>query len=207
MPEIAGNNDKGLSPFLKAYIKPSGSDVMVVGVIGPGSSRQLQANWNSPFEQASVGSMFEKTGGLIQQATGRTAVTLLNSEQIWEGNRPLSFTLNLLFYALSDASKEVMLPLALLEKWASPEVNAMSPLGVEWVEGGLNADFGRMPPKVTINMGRKTILTSCVIESISTPTDKERGPDGSLIRAEVNLQIGTKSMLNASQILPSWGIG
>ena len=195
---VVGLQDKSISNYLKAWIQQD--DTCVVGLIGPGTSRQLQANWNSPFEQSSVGSAFEKTAGLFQIVTGQTSKTTLNSTQIWEGNRPLLFNLVLMFYALSDPLQEVMLPLQELEKMASPEVNKVSPINL------LNdRTFGRMPAPVSLNIGRTTIITDCVIESISTPLDKERNSDGLLIRAETTLSIQTKSMLNQSEIAKTWG--
>lgn len=196
---VVGLQDKSISNYLKAWIQQD--DVCVVGLIGPGTSRQLQANWNSPFEQSSLGSTFEKTAGLFQIVTGQTSKTTLNSTQIWEGNRPISFNLVLVFYALSDPLQEVMLPLQELEKMASPEVNKVSPINV--MPG--QETFGRMPAPVTLNIGRTTIITDCVIESMSTPLDKERNSDGLLIRAETTLTIQTKSMLNRSEIAKTWG--
>jgi len=196
---VVGLQDKSISNYLKAWIQQG--DMCVVGLIGPGTSRQLQANWNSPFEQSSLGSAFEKTAGLFQIVTGQTSKTTLNSTQIWEGNRPLLFNLVLMFYALSDPLQEVMLPLQELEKMASPEANKVSPINV--MPG--QETFGRMPAPVTLNIGRTTIITDCVIESISTPLDKERNSDGLLIRAETTLTIATKSMLNQSEIAKTWG--
>lgn len=220
MATIIGNADKKLSPYLKAWIKPEGQDVLICAAIGQGTSRQLQANWNSPFEQSSIGSVFEKTAGLVQLKTGRTALTTLNSEQIWEGNRPTTFNLVLQFYALADAFNEVMRPLAALEAMASPQVNAGIPLDIEKAAGNiLNAvtgesqgfdvgdATGRLPPALTLNIGRNAVMTNCRIESMDTPLDKERDRNGHLIRAEVSLQIATKAMLNASDIPASWGIG
>ena len=196
---VVGLQDKSISNYLKAWIQQG--DMCVVGLIGPGTSRQLQANWNSPFEQSSLGSAFEKTAGLAQTTTGKTSLTTLNSTQIWEGNRPISLNLVLILYAYSDPWQEVMLPLQELEKMASPEVNKVSPINV--MPG--QETFGRMPAPITLNMGRTNIITDCVIEGMSEPLDKEKNSDGLLIRTETTLTVQTKSMLNRSEIAKTWG--
>jgi hypothetical protein len=162
-----------------------------VGLIGPGTTRQLQTNWNSPFESSNIGGVIDKTMELGQVATGITSITTLSSTQVYEGTRPLTFNLNLVFYALSDAYQEVMLPLQLLEEFASPQVNKVLP-------------GGRIPGMVTLNFGKKMIIPNCVIENITIPLDKERDSKGNLIRAEVQMQISTKVMLNRSEIAGTW---
>jgi len=188
-----GNADKRVSKHLKAWIKQTGSSDGVVGLIGPGTSRQLQSNWNSPFEQSSIGSSYEKTAGLVQQTSGITSISTLNSVQIWDGNRPASLNLVLIFYALTSTLEEVMKPLAMLEYMASPEVRANTP-------------GGSIPKTVTLDVGRSSMFTNMVIENISTQLDKEKDSDGRMIRAEVNITLQTKNMQNASEIAKTWGV-
>ncbi|HAR44978.1 MAG TPA: hypothetical protein DCS05_02080 [Nitrospiraceae bacterium] len=190
---FVGNADNRVSEYLKAWIKPTGSDSGVVGLIGPGTSRQLQSNWNSPFEQSSVGSAYEKTAGLVQQMTGLTSVSHINGEQIWDGNRPESANLVLIFYALTDPVKEVMQALAALESMASPQVKALAP-------------GGRIPQTVTLNIGRVSLFTEMVIESIPSPLDGPKDSEGRLLKAEVNITLQTKNMYNASDIPRTWRV-
>ncbi|MDD4091876.1 MAG: hypothetical protein PHQ63_04910 [Smithellaceae bacterium] len=207
--EFYGNNDKKISPYLKAWIaqpdKESKISVCVVGLIGPGTSRALQANWNSPFEQSTLGGMFEKVGGLLQATTEKTSVTTLSSTQIWEGNRPHTFNLTLSFYAINDAFREVMEPLRELEKMMGPEISAGQE-GDGPVMSFLKSatPSGRIPRPVILNIGRRMMIPNCVIESMSVPLDKERDRFGNLIRAEVSLSISTKVMLNRDNIAATW---
>lgn len=207
--QIFGNADDKVSPYLKAWIaqpdEESKISVCVVGLIGPGTSRSLQANWNSPFEQSNLGGMFEKTGGLLQAVSERTSVTTLSSTQIWEGNRPNTFNLTLSFYAITDAQKEVMFPLRELERMMGPNIQAGDPS-----KGGVWEVFmgaipgGRIPLPVILNIGRRMMIPNCVIESMSVPLDKERTKDGYLVRADAALSISTKVMLNKENIGQTW---
>jgi hypothetical protein len=182
-PEICGVLDKSISNALKIYIKQDKK--MVCGIIGPGTSRTLAAKWDSPMEQTNVGDQgtVSMAANGLQAITAKTSITSFSSTQIWQGNMPLKFSLNLIFIALSNAVTEVMQPLKWLEEFASPDVNNVTP-------------GGRIPGTVIINIGRQIIVPNCVIENISTPLDKERDRNGNLIRAEVQLDIQTKVMLN-----------
>ncbi len=185
-----GNNDPAVSPYLKTWISQEG--VTVCGVTGEGTSKEIQANWDSPFEGENIGSKMEKTGGVVQVFSEITAKTTLGSTQIWNGNRPTQFNLVLSFYALSNPETEVRQALIELEKMASPEVNNASP-------------GGRIPGRVVINIGRKAIYPVCVIESISVPLDKEIDSQGRLIRCDVTLQVATLQMQNKSEISSRYG--
>jgi hypothetical protein len=204
-----GNVDSRVSPYLKAWIAQPDAEskisVCVVGLIGPGTSRSLQANWNSPFEQSNLGGMFEKAGGLLQAITKKTSITTLSSTQIWEGNRPSTFSLTLSFYAINNALKEVMEPLRELEKMMGPNIQAGDPNAggvMEVIRSAIPG--GRIPLPVMLNIGRRMMIPNCVIETMSVPLDKERTKEGYLVRADVALSISTKVMLNKENIGQTW---
>ena len=195
---IVGNADKKVSPYLKCWIKQG--NVCVVGVIGEGTSKEIQVNWNSPFEDDTIGGKFSKLGGLIQHLTGATSKTLLASTQVWEGNQPHQFNLALKFYALVDAKKEVMDPIRHLERMLAPNVNDALPFG-----GFREVGAGRIPNPVWINIGRNALYGPCLIVGMTQPLDKEKTKDGYLIRCEVNLQVETARMLNRGEIDRTYG--
>lgn len=195
-----GNNDSTVSPYLKTWISQNG--VVVCGVTGEGTSKEIQANWDSPFEGESVGSKFQVAGGLAQTWTNKTTITAYQSRQVWGGNRPTQFNLVMRFYALSDPKTEVMDALMSLEQMISPQVNANDP-GNAFGQGGFG--LGRIPDTVIINVGRNAIYPDCVIESISQPLDTEKDDSGRFIRAEVSVQVQTMQMLNRSEISARYG--
>ncbi len=201
-----GNNDPKVSQYLKCWIKQG--NTCVVGVIGEGTAKELNANWNSPFEGDSVGSKFSKAGGVLQSGTvtestnGMTSITTLSSRQVWEGNQPHAFPITLSLYALSDPKSEVEDAIMELERMFSPEVNAISPVGNPVGDG--NA-VGRVPSSVMVNIGRNVVLNGCVIESMSAPLDGPRSRDGYLMKADIQLMIQSEAMLNRSQIPSTYG--
>ena len=75
--EGIGNRDTRISLFRKCWIQ--GSEATVVGVWGTGTSKELTANWTSPFEGESIGNKIPLAGGVAQAATDMTTVTTLNS--------------------------------------------------------------------------------------------------------------------------------
>ncbi len=186
---IKGNRDSKVSPFLKAWIMQG--TTCVVGLIGEGTSRELSALWGQPFMADSLGTSFSKAGALTQIGSQRTSMTTFNSRQVWQGNGPHTFTLSLVFYALSDAKAEVMDAIAALEEMMTPDINQ-------------NLPGGRIPQPVMINIGRNAILSDCIIKSMSTPLDGERTKQGHLVRATVALQIETLEMVNLDKIVSTF---
>jgi hypothetical protein len=198
--KVVGNNDPVVSDHKKIWIKQG--EVMVCGVLGEGTSKEINVNWDSPFEGEDVGSKFKTASGLTQAMSENTSVTSINTRQIWNGNRPTQFGLTLLFYALSDPASEVMAALQALEEFASPQLQAWSPVGLDTSQGLSNASFnvGRVPQLVDITIGRVAIYPQCVIESISQPLDKEVDRNGLLIRCEVQMQVSTVQVPNRDQV-------
>ena len=191
-----GVNDPSVSNFCKAWIIQG--TTTVVGVIGEGTSKELTSNWDSPFEGDAVGSKVEKVGGLVQSTTDMTSVTTLNSRQVWNGSQPHTFNLALQLYALADAKREVDDAIMELERMASPELNAVSPVG-----GATTT--GRIPGQVQLNIGRNVLIGPCVITSVSVPLDGPRSHDGYLMSALVNIGIQSYETINKSAIASTYG--
>lgn len=192
-----GTNDPSISDHLKAYIQ-SEVGPLVVGVVGEGSSRELTALWESPFENDTPGSMFAKAGGIVQAGAlggvgeGMTSKTTLNTTQVWSGTTPHNFNLVLEFYAVSDAYSAVQAAVIELEKCAAPEMNHATP-------------GGRIPPTVTLRVGRQIIYPECVITNVSRDLDGPISQDGYPLRGSVTLQLQTKTTVNQSDIAETFG--
>lgn len=163
----------------------------VCGALGPGATRDLQANWTSPFERDTAGSAFERTAGIIQVTTGATSKSTFNSTQVWDGNLPHTFNLPLVFYAINDAYKEVQAAIIALEQMAAPDMNELMPLG-------------RAPGMVSVKVGRMIIYPECHIEHISTDISGPLTKEGYPLKAMVNLVIQTKVTLSYSDIPSSF---
>jgi len=183
-----GNADTALSAYLKCHLIQDfeGEILCVVGMIDEGTSKEIVANWESPFEDSSIGSMFKKVGGMVQKITDLTSLSTFSSVQTWGGNEPYLFDLALKFYALYDPWREVEGAMMALEKMIAPEVSEILP-------------GGRVPQPVMIELGRMSLPDS-YIKSLSMPIDKERDKNGRLIRASVSMQIGSIKMQNRSDV-------
>ncbi len=189
-----GVKETQTSSHLKVYVSQAAfgnnKQMTVVGYIGEGSSQELQSNWNSPFEGDTIGGMFEKLSGLAQNELNLTTTSRLNSLQVWQGNMPDTQTIAMLFIAHSNAKAEVENAIAALKMMASPELTSGNP-----VDGN---PFGRPPQSVTIDIGRKLVLTDCKIVSVSSPYDVPKTKAGDRIHALVNITIEPMQMLNKS---------
>jgi len=191
MSSRVGNNDSELSDHLKAFIQTR--DALVVGIIGEGSSRELTAMWEAPFENETPGAMLSKTSGLAQMGTDTTSKTKLNTTQVWSGTMPLVFSLVLELYAIHDAYAEVQAAVVELEKAASPELNGATPMG-------------RIPEKtIALNAGRQIIYPECVITSISRQLDGPISHEGYPLQGQLTLQLETVGTVNRSDIPSTFG--
>ena len=187
-----GNNDSRVSRYRKCWLQ--GMDgATVCGVYGPGTSREITANWIQPFAGEAIGGKIPEAAGGIAQTMGvMTMIHSLNSRHTWQANQPTAFTLELLLYALEDPIQEVMKPLQLLEQWIAPETMTLA--------GLLSMDFGRIPSLVLLNMGTKVIYKDMVINSMSLPFDKEVDSQGNFVRSTVNLQLSTLTMVDRQML-------
>ncbi len=173
------------------------NDVMVVGYLGEGTSKEIVSNWDAPFADSSLESRFRIAGGLVQaRTTGMTSLTQTNSRQVWVGNQPYTFNLVMKFRAFKDAALEVEKAIDALEIMMAPDLQAGSVAGLT----GLPSLNSRVPQPVTVNLGRRKVLSDCCIRSMSVPQDKERDSKGSLIRADVSLQVETLQSITKTDL-------
>ncbi|MET4696639.1 hypothetical protein [Endozoicomonas lisbonensis] len=208
---VLGVTDDRLSPYHKVWIMQG--NTCVVGVIGEGTSKSVQANWSQPLQGDSVGNKLQKSGGLLQAETGLTTETTLSSTQIWSGNQPHSFSITLTLYARDNPANEVEGAISALERMQAPDLKGALPISATavWDKvkeqfGGESSDdehgnaTGRIPGEVILNIGRTVIYERCIIQSVSVPLDGPKSPDGYLLSADVSLEVSTKTLLNIDEI-------
>lgn len=205
----------GISPFLKVAITTADGALQVMGYIGDGANWSMVSSWESPFENASLGSIAgistlantaqsidygailpsgvsdwmknEMGAEGVANMQGMTSISTLNSMMVWQGARPPTFSLPIHFIARQDAAVEVQGALLALNQMISPELNAATP-------------GGRRPPSVIVNVGRMVALTNCVIQSMNMELDAPRTADGYFTHNTVSLEISGQTVLNASDI-------
>lgn len=186
---------KGMAEALKVSVQQQidSNVTTVIGYLGEGSSKDLQSNWDSPFEGDSAGQNASRVGGGIQTASqsteqgGLTTVSSFNSTQAWTGNAPMTFNIVMVFKAYDDPKNEVNNAIMALEEMASPELNSSIVLG-------------RTPQSVTLNIGRTNLYQDIVIESVSSELDAPKTQDGYFLSNTVTLTLTAKNVINRSII-------
>jgi len=193
MPQYGVSNNDGISQYLKCRISQGG--VMVTGYIGDGASKSLTSNWTSPFESDTAGKAagLDKVSDLLQAGTGQTLVTQFNSRMVWEGTTPPTLSLPLYFQAVNNAQMEVDLAIMALEQMASPQLGNVS--GID-----LTKASGLTPLSVTVNVGRRFVMTNVLILEVQSELDAPRTKDGYMTRNTVNLSLTPFQMINRSEI-------
>lgn len=193
MPQYGVSTNDGISQYLKCWITQTDDETKVtttvVGYIGEGASKTLTSNWTSPFESDTAGKAagLDKVSDLMQAGTGKTTVSQFNSRMVWEGTTPPTLSLPLYFQARDNAKTEVENAIMALEQMASPELHAKTP-------------WGRTPNPVTVNIGRRFVMTNVLIMEVQSELDAPRTKDGYMTRNTVNLSITPQQMVNASEI-------
>lgn len=189
---LIGNTDKRVDDSRKIWI--ADNETFIVGVYGPGTSLEITANMGQPFEGLTPSKGFQAGSALLQGSTGMTTVSNLNTQQVWQGNSPTQFNIELKLYALRDPDLEVMRPLRALENMIAPDTNDF------WGFGG------KVQKALQINIGRRVIYQFLVLNSISIPFDKETDSLGRYVRCTVNLTMSTLTMVSKDMLKLGYGI-
>ena len=195
-----------ISQYLKVYITDSANGDFVVGYIGDGASASVSSEWSPPFSGLDLGSLAgqqvgnvlgglaskinEKFGNLVSGGINGLASNLgnitslfgtamaaqINSAMVWQGQQPPQFTMPIYFLASSNPYREVQLPIRVLQQMCSPQLNAALP-------------GGRVPSKVTLDIGRRIKLTNIIIQEVTYELDAPRSSDGYFLQNNVSLQM------------------
>lgn len=190
--KIVGNTDFRLSDARKCWI--SDGETTVAGVYGPGTSVEITANWTQPFEDMTPGSALRAGGAALQIITGgSTLVKAFNTRQVWQGNSPTQFNVELMLYALRDPEIEVMQPVRALEYFIAPDVD------MYW-------GIGQISKALQLNIGRRVIYQYLVLNSISEPFDKEMDSKGRFVRCTLNLTMSTMTMVTKDMLKKGYGL-
>ena len=188
--KLIGNTDKRLSDARKIWI--ADDTTTIVGVYGPGSTMEINANWSMPFTEMNVGN--GTLGDVAQTMTGKTLVNLLNTKQVWQYNDPTHFNIELILYALRDPDTEVMQPLHALELMIAPDVSKF------W------SKVGEIAKALQLNIANRIIYQYLVLNNISVPYDKETDSRGNFVRCTVNLTLSTLTMVSKDMLRQGYGV-
>lgn len=183
---VIGNADSRLHYSRKCWL--TDGETTIVGVYGPGTSMDVHANWKQSFEGMTPGQVVPGGAALQAISGGRTTNYAESTRQTWVNNSPTQFNLELQLYALQDPEIEVMEPLRTLELFIAPDVGMFT--------GGI----GQIAKALTLNIGRMVIYNPLVLGSISIPFDKETDTKGRFVRATVNLQLSTATMVTKEML-------
>jgi len=189
--KIIGNVDFRLSDARKCWI--TDGETTVAGVYGPGTSVEITADWSQPFEDMTPGSAMRTAGAALQAYSGNTMIKAFNTRQVWQGNSPTQFNVELMLYALQDPETEVMQPIRALEYFIAPDVDTY------W-------GIGQIAKALQLNIGRRIIYQYLVLNSISEPLDKEMDSKGRFVRCVLNLSMSTMTMVTKDMLKKGYGL-
>lgn len=190
---VIGNTDPRLHDSRKVWI--ADDEVTIIGVYGEGTSLEITANWGSPFSELTPGNKLPVLGDAVQMTTGMTMVKEWNTQQIWTGNEPHHFNVELKLYALRDPDLEVMQPLRALERMIAPDTSSKF-FGLA----------GEISKSLQVKIGTSVLYQPLLLSSISIPFDKETDSQGRYVRCTVNLSMSTFTMVSKDMLKKGFGI-
>jgi hypothetical protein len=129
---------------------------------------------------------------------GKSAVTKLNSVQIFTGMPPMKISVTAHFRATSNAKTEVQSPLAQLMEWTLPKKLSESGVVTKVLQGGPDGIaktlYSSEAPQIIAMQFADTLFMPIVIESMGHPLTGPRGSDGLMISAQTTLSILEKGI-------------
>ncbi|UTZ44595.1 hypothetical protein [Vibrio campbellii] len=193
---VGAPDDDGISEYNKCRISQviGGSEVMVTAYMTEECLMEFRALWESPFEGDSVGDVgaVSKTASLAQSINEKTSKTVLNSQQVWQGNEPPELTLTLRLHAYTNAKSEVDDPIKYLSQMISPELEELVPISSDSLGG-------RIPSDAAFNIGRKFQILMR-ISQVSFNVNAPKTNQGHFAYNTVTVTAAPKTMINKSQI-------
>ncbi|MDB5957517.1 hypothetical protein [Ramlibacter sp.] len=131
----------------------------------------------------------------VQSLEGRTAVTKLNSTQVFSGMPPLKLSVTAHFRAIYDGASEVEAPMDQLMSWAVPKKLAQQGLVGNALDSSQEKGFRTMYPSeapqiIGMSYANK-LFKPLVIEGIPYPLTGPRDSAGNLIHGTMALSLAS----------------
>lgn len=138
--------------------------------------------------------------GGLSTLEGKSAITKLNSTQIFSGMPPMKITATAHFRALADADGEVRKPMDQLMKWALPKKLALTGLSGQLAdaktEKGLRSIYPSDAPQVVGMEYADCQFIPMVFESMPQPLTGSRDSKGRLLHAAITFTLASLTALD-----------
>lgn len=133
-----------------------------------------------------------------QSLEGRTSMTKMNSTQVFNGMAPAKISVTAHFRALRDARTEVDAPLNQLMRWALPQEIAQDGPILELLKAGDPSLYPSRTPRIIGMSYANMQMLPLVIEAVPYPLTGPRDRNGTLLSAQVTLQLSTLAAIDAN---------
>lgn len=144
-----------------------------------------------------AGEMATRAANAVKSLEGRTSMTKMNSTQVFNGMPPTKLSLTAHFRAIKNARREVANPLHQLMAWALPQELAQDGPVLTMLRAGDPSLYPSRTPRIIGMSYADMQLLPLVIEAMPYPMTGPRDKDGSLLSAQVTMQLSTLSAIDA----------
>ncbi|MBC7621243.1 MAG: hypothetical protein H7293_20040 [Candidatus Saccharibacteria bacterium] len=149
-------------------------------------------------------------GGLkdfVTELEGKSAVTKLNSTQIFSGMPPMKITATAHFRAMFDADKEVRQPMDQLMQWALPKklsnAGYLTQLADANTEKGIRTVYPSAAPQIIGMQYADCVFVPMVFETMPRQLTGSRDSNGRLIHSPVTFTLGSLTALDKDDWIKS----
>lgn len=138
----------------------------------------------------------KKLDGLV----GKSAITKLNSEQIFTGMPPMKINITAHFRATSDPKAEVQQPVSKLMEWTLPKKLSNAGVVTNTIKGAGVVDslYSSEAPQIIGMKFADMLFLPVVIESMTMPLTGPRDSSGTMITTQTTLSISTLTALDGA---------
>lgn len=154
-----------------------------------------------------LGGVADRAKTMSQSLEGRTSMTKLNSTQVFNGMPPMKLSLTAHFRALSDARSEVDAPLSQLMRWALPQELAQDGPVLELAKMGDPSLYPSKIPQIIGMQYANMQMLPLVIEACPYPVSGPRDRNGTLLSAQVSMQLASLAAIDEREWVQDWTLG
>lgn len=184
------------SPFENSGTESQAPTLMAMLQTGSLQSVLTALTGKDASSTSAVGQSRDKTNAMLSQFEGRTGITKLNSQQVFNGMQPVKINATLLFRAWRDPMAEVEKPLAQLMEWMLPQElskdGSVIARAAETARGNMSTVDMLMPSKAPVPVSVKyksRLFREMVIEATTIPLDSPIDAQGHFVQLSLPVTI------------------
>jgi len=161
---------------------------------------RIQSDWEATLASYMSQGIVGQLNALSQTIEGSSFYTKALTGQIWRGQQPLAFELNLQFDTFVDTVQDVSDPVTRLMAWASPKRNG-------FILNAPGPTIANQAARISVRIGRFLYFDSVVMPTVDVSWVTAPDAPGQYIAADVSINFITFYTPDRDDIIAYFGNG